>query len=224
LDDMPKPKPVAGADTLLLLLTHHWARDESIFRTEDDRLDYAAIDLFLAYTGGRPAEFVHASKGAASQDPLGDDECNSEASDDILDEDLFDGDEDVSDDDDDDNDDNDYTSDSDNEGYTKTPPNKETDSYRNLDSGRPSEIASVGTAEDPVDSSPMEVDEIPEAVSQVVNVEALGRLEEMRKWKALCYEDVRIWIVPNRTRGRRDVLAMEVFLRYHKGVDNKPKP
>lgn len=27
--------------------------------------------LFQAYTGGRPAEFVHASKGKASQDPLG---------------------------------------------------------------------------------------------------------------------------------------------------------
>lgn len=26
--------------------------------------------LFNAYTGGRPAEFVHASKGKASQDPL----------------------------------------------------------------------------------------------------------------------------------------------------------
>ena len=26
--------------------------------------------LFQAYTGGRPAEFVHASKGKASQDPL----------------------------------------------------------------------------------------------------------------------------------------------------------
>ncbi|KFY11348.1 hypothetical protein V491_07246 [Pseudogymnoascus sp. VKM F-3775] len=27
--------------------------------------------LIQAYTGGRPAEFVHASKGKASQDPLG---------------------------------------------------------------------------------------------------------------------------------------------------------
>jgi hypothetical protein len=27
--------------------------------------------LFQAYTGGRPAEFVHSSKGKASEDPLG---------------------------------------------------------------------------------------------------------------------------------------------------------
>src|SRR4051812_13179601 len=30
--------------------------------------------FFKAYTGGRPAEFVHSSKGKASQDPLGDEE------------------------------------------------------------------------------------------------------------------------------------------------------
>ena len=71
LDTTSKPKPVAGPDDLLLLLTHHWARDESVFPTEDDRHDVATIMLFQAYTGGRPAEFVHASKGKASQDPLG---------------------------------------------------------------------------------------------------------------------------------------------------------
>jgi hypothetical protein len=71
LDTTSKPKPVAGPDDLLLLLTQHWARDESVFPTEDDRHDVATIMLFQAYTGGRPAEFVHASKGKASEDPLG---------------------------------------------------------------------------------------------------------------------------------------------------------
>ncbi|TVY17612.1 hypothetical protein LARI1_G005247, partial [Lachnellula arida] len=59
LDEMPKPKPLAGVNTLLLLLIQHWARDESAFRTEDNRLDFPLITLFLAYTGGRPAEFVY---------------------------------------------------------------------------------------------------------------------------------------------------------------------
>jgi hypothetical protein len=58
-------------DDLLLLLVQHWARDKSVFPTEDDRLDVATIMLFQSYTGGRPAEFVHSSKGKASQDPLG---------------------------------------------------------------------------------------------------------------------------------------------------------
>jgi hypothetical protein len=58
LDTTSKPKPVAGPD-------------ESVFPTEDDRHDVATIMLFQAYTGARPAEFVHASKGKASQDPLG---------------------------------------------------------------------------------------------------------------------------------------------------------
>ena len=71
LDNTPKPKPVVGPDDLLLLLVQHWARDESVFPTEDDRHDLATIMLFNAYTGGRPAEFVHASKGKAGQDPLG---------------------------------------------------------------------------------------------------------------------------------------------------------
>lgn len=71
LDNTSKTKPVAGPDDLLLLLVHHWARDESVFPTEDDRHDIATIMLFQSYTGGRPAEFVHSSKGKASQDPLG---------------------------------------------------------------------------------------------------------------------------------------------------------
>jgi hypothetical protein len=72
LDTTAKPKPVVGPDDLLLLLVQHWARDKSVFPTEDDRHDTATIMLFKAYTGERPAEFVHASKGKASQDPLGD--------------------------------------------------------------------------------------------------------------------------------------------------------
>jgi hypothetical protein len=51
---MPKPKRLAGKDTFTSLLIHHWARDESIYRTEDDRLDTAAITLFLTYTGLDP--------------------------------------------------------------------------------------------------------------------------------------------------------------------------
>lgn len=78
LDIMPKSKPVARVDELLLLLTHHWARDESVYSIEDDRLDVATITLFLAYTGARPAEFVHASKGHASKDPLGEAEESEE--------------------------------------------------------------------------------------------------------------------------------------------------
>lgn len=71
LDSTSKPKLVVGPDDLLLLLVQHWARDESVFPTEDDRHDLATIMLFNAYTGGRPAEFVHALKGKASQDSLG---------------------------------------------------------------------------------------------------------------------------------------------------------
>jgi hypothetical protein len=62
---------VAGPDDLLLLLVEHWARDESVFPTENDRHDIATIMLFQSYTGGRLAEFVHLVKGKASEDPFG---------------------------------------------------------------------------------------------------------------------------------------------------------
>lgn len=51
-----------GADDLILLLTHHWARNRSIFPTKDQRLALAAIMLLLIYTGCRPAELVDAAK------------------------------------------------------------------------------------------------------------------------------------------------------------------
>jgi hypothetical protein len=71
-----KPKPVTGPDDLLLLLVQHWARDESIFPTEDDRLDLPTIMLFQSYTGCRPAELVHAPRGLGLQDPLDDEDTS----------------------------------------------------------------------------------------------------------------------------------------------------
>jgi hypothetical protein len=46
----------------------------------------------------------------------------------------------------------------------------------------------------------------------------------VREYKALCYEDIRLWIVQNPTRGERDLVAMEITLSHHKGADRKPKP
>jgi hypothetical protein len=45
-----------------------------------------------------------------------------------------------------------------------------------------------------------------------------------RRYKALCYEDIRLWIVQNPTLRERDLVAMEITLKYHKGADKKPKP
>jgi hypothetical protein len=52
----------------------------------------------------------------------------------------------------------------------------------------------------------------------------IGHTEPPRKHKALCYEDIILWIVKDPKMGERDVLAMEVYFRHHKGADNKPKP
>ncbi|ELR02067.1 hypothetical protein GMDG_05228 [Pseudogymnoascus destructans 20631-21] len=62
-----KAKPVLGADDILLLLTHLWARDTSVFPTEDQRLTTATIMLLSIYTGCRPAELVDALKRAGGK-------------------------------------------------------------------------------------------------------------------------------------------------------------
>jgi len=258
LDIMPKPKPVAGVDELLLLLAHHWTRDKSVFPTEDDRLDTAAITLFQAYTGGRPAEFVDASKGDACKDPLGEAEelqgCGQtaerpnpgselggagEAVDDLFDDDdeaLYKSyDEDIFDSDDDENwaekddvfYDNEEIFDSDNEGSAEdeTVPDRTVAGSSYTDSGYSSDKSDVTMTEDRADCYPVEVEDGSSPFQRREGAPALDDVEEeIRKWKVLCYEDITLWIVQNPKPGGRDRLAMEVFLRHHKGADNKPKP
>lgn len=48
--------------------------------------------------------------------------------------------------------------------------------------------------------------------------------EMIRLHKALCYEDIVLWAVKDPNCGGRDVLAMDVFFRHHKGAEKKPKP
>jgi hypothetical protein len=229
LDTTSKPKPVAGPDDLLLLLTHHWARDESVFPTEDDRHDIATIMLFQAYTGGRPAEFVHASKGRASQDPLGEaeeeskryyqkgnedhglarttetgvdfdyDDDSDAGNDPEFDDDVFDCSAEAED----------YTADDDD-----TFSDKAAEASVEPDSGYNSDGTDISMKE--YGSEPVQ------QKCDASEPDQFG--EATRAWKALCYEDIILWIVRNPQKGARDILAMEVSLRHHKGVDNKPKP
>lgn len=64
---MIKAKPVLGADDILLLLTHLWARDTSIFPTEDQQLILATMMLLSIYIGCRPAELADALKRAGGK-------------------------------------------------------------------------------------------------------------------------------------------------------------
>ena len=79
--------------------------------------------------------------------------------------------------------------------------------------------------EDTDDCSPVKVNAAGRPVQQNGDANELDEFGDVRrKYKALCYEDICLWIVKNPKKGERDVLAMEVHLRHHKGVDNKPKP
>jgi hypothetical protein len=211
-----KPKPVAGPDDLLLLLVQHWARDESVFPTEDDRHDVATIMLFQSYTGGRPAEFVHSSKGKASQDPLGEaeDANKREGLREATDEDY-----------DDESDAGDGPECDDDGLFSFSFGDDDTDGNADQDSGYNTDGTVVTMTEDTDDCYTAEVDELGEPVRQACDAAELDESgEATREYKALCYEDICLWIVQNPKRGERDLLAMEVSLRHHKGVDNKPKP
>jgi hypothetical protein len=192
---------VAGPDDLLLLLVQHWARDESVFPTEDDRHDVATIMLFLSYTGGRPAEFVHSSKGKASQDPLGEAEEASKAKqtrqragkgnnreDNIDDGFDYDDDSDAGDGPEFDIDD---LFDSDDEA------DEDIDEDAGNDSGYgTTEETDITMTEDVDDCYTAEVDELGEPVQQACNTAELDEFgEAIRKCKALCYEDICLWIV-----------------------------
>ncbi|KAJ6437937.1 cell cycle control protein cwf16 [Purpureocillium lavendulum] len=228
LDDQPKSKPVMGVDDLLLGLTHHWSRDRSVFPTEDDRLDLSAIMLFQAYTACRPAELVDGTKSRAGRDPMIDD---LEAEDFVP-----------------------AKSDSAHaiqstegvkyEARTRNTRRKlgatglarrrwEEDGF-NSDRGSESAYNSESVDASSADTSDTEYsDDDPEnAVTHKhkspeptpAQSEPHDDEEPVRKHKALCYEDIVLWIVQDPNKAGRDVLAMEVLFRHHKGADKKPKP
>ncbi len=163
--------------------------------------------LFQAYTGCRPAELVHAPRGRGLEDPLiGEDIHNAKLRPDI---------EGVAHDDE-----SDYGGDNDDSGYNSATGgdgrdiidevmdcdgdficDSDDDDFNDGDSDRTDDTATEQQTQDP--------DELRERV---------------REFKALCYEDIRLWVVKDPKRGERDLLAMEVTLRHHKGADNKPKP
>ncbi|TGO43983.1 hypothetical protein BCON_0678g00010 [Botryotinia convoluta] len=144
-------KPVLKADNLILLLTHHWARDTSIFPTEDQHLALATIMLLLIYTGYRPAELVHAAKGKISG-------CHQTYEDDNWDS-----------------------------GYENLDETKDDNPpYENLKPW----------------NNPQNSDYDDEDNDDIFT----------REYKALCYEDIRLWIVRNPAPGERDLLGRSLSL------------
>ncbi|KAM3562091.1 hypothetical protein MY1884_001997 [Beauveria asiatica] len=247
LDDQPGSKPVLSVDDLLLGLTHHWSRDRSVFPTEDDRLDLPTIMLFQAYTACRPAELVDGTKCRGADDPMLDDsdveDASDRAADDVV---VAGGGKSLPG--------NSGTSNRKmNQKWkpTTTPryepepesgPNAGSSLDDSLDvnlhdsvfdSNKESDDGESDDGSDGDDTSDIECDEN-EDVDMLPPESKVGQptttdeqdddKEIMRLHKALCYEDIVLWIVRDPNSGGRDVLAMEVLFRHHKGVDNKPKP
>ena len=214
---MPKEKPVLGVDDLLLGLVHHWSRDRSVFPTEDDRLDLATIMLFQSYTAARPAELVDGTKSKGRKDPLLDEPEDYGALDDTLDS-LEDMDIDSREDMDvDSREDMDIDFEEDEEDYVFDDDGNDTDTT--ADTELDDDTLDDNRLHDNAGSS-HEVEEAHECLEE--ETDKFG--DAIRKHKALCYEDITLWIVKDPKQGDRDVLAMEVYLRHHKGADRKPKP
>jgi hypothetical protein len=223
---------VTGPDDLLLLLVQHWARDESVFPTEDDRLDLPTIMLFQSYTGCRLVELVHAPRGRGLGDPL--DEKDTPETDfhretqEIEYDDESDDGNDINDSgfctDDDDSDVSGNAMDQEDDGLVDV----NIDVDHNDCSGYRSDGTDDTATEDTGGCYTTEVNGLEEPVRRSAGKHKTQELDEfgepVREYKALCYEDICLWVVKNPKRGDRDLLAMEVNLRHHKGADNKPKP
>ena len=221
LDELPGSKPVMGVDDLLLGLTHHWSRDRSVFPTEDDRLDLPCIMLFQAYTACRPAELVDGTKTRGGKDPLLDDLP------------VVDGNGAMA-----------AAAQTCPEPYAETlAPFKANCRERALQDEADSDsddADSIFDHDDGYESDSTDNTEFTPDLSDVwddrrVAAKLSGTLESntsnankdqdpVRRHKALCYEDLVLWIVKDPKGGQRDVLALEAFFRHHKGADNKPKP
>lgn len=235
LTDGPQDKPVMGVDDILAAFVVHWASDTSVYPTEDDRLDVPTIMLFEAYTACRPAELVDGTKTRGDSDPLRDDikkedietrnsgaedsdAEDSETEDDIFDEAVakeFDG-----YDTDDTECDSEYEVDKLQESRTFHRQNSHPESDSNMLHSNQNNCQSAALPEENVN--------LPHCNQQPRQLEKASEEEDcaeiFRKYKTLCYEDVVLWIVQDPGNAGRDVLAMEVMFRFHKGVDNKPKP
>ena len=183
--------------------------------------------LFQSYTGCRPAELVHAPRGRGLQDPLdGDDTHGAKVHLDL--EAAYDDESDYGDD----NDDSGYSSATEGDGRDVVDDVMDGDFICDSDDNGDFEYDSDRTddtaTKDTADCYTSEVN----ALGAPVRSSAVGQQtqdpdefrEPVREFKALCYEDVCLWVVKDPKRGDRDLLAMEVNLRHHKGADNKPKP
>ena len=218
-----------SVDDLLLGLTHHWSRDRSVFPTEDDRLDLATIMLFQAYTACRPAELVDGTKSRGATDPLLDDSdveelgSGKKALDDAAEPGLKRQ--------------RTALNSSKRAVSRKRKPvikiESEPASAADSDSND-SAFDSDGETDNDDTTDTEYTDDVEEDVDMLqtdqksshggATAEEGEDKERVRKHKAICYEDIVLWIVKDPNMGGRDVLAMEVFFRYHKGADRKPKP
>lgn len=211
-------------DDLLLGLTQHWSRDRSVFPTEDDRLDVPTIMLFQAYTACRPAELVDGTKRRGTEDRLLDD---SDVEDTKCSRRTVCGHRSL--------DHSGVMNHKQEDSTVKLPSDSESTSDSEFEDFTFSSSDEDGGDSDGDDRSDTEYNDDDKEDTDMLHaaqesphigdiVEEDTEEELTRRHKALCYEDIVLWIVKDRNSGGRDVLAMEVFFRYHKGVDNKPKP
>jgi hypothetical protein len=122
--------------------------------------------------------------------------------------------------------DDDIFFDSEDEGSNKDDDADEAiDGHGYSDSGYNSDGTDITITEDTEKCYTTKTDEFEKPQQKNLDAAEPGEFKKVkRKCKALCYEDICFWIVQNPRRGERDILAIEVYLQNHKGVDNKPKP
>ena len=58
LDTAPSEKPTMSFEDFTAIVHYHWQEDTNIFPTERQRVQFAFIVLFIAYTGSRPGALL----------------------------------------------------------------------------------------------------------------------------------------------------------------------
>ncbi|WJG35930.1 uncharacterized protein FOBCDRAFT_204726 [Fusarium oxysporum Fo47] len=86
--------------------------------------------------------------------------------------------------------------------------------------GYKTDTTEIGREEEEEEETPDEGDQRrrPAATPEVKTED-----NHIRLTKALCYEDLILWIIKDPKGGRRDILAIEVALKFYKNINRKPK-
>jgi hypothetical protein len=197
LDCSVQEKPVMNVDDIYLALHYHWVQDVTIYPDGRQRLQVSFLMLISAYTATRPGALVYVARNVKEYKS-----CPG-------------WDEDDNEDRDEENSENDEIDDNEDRDKGDVENDKMDDNEDgNKDSAENDEMDDTEDS----DKDNVKNDEMDDKIVKAF----LGHPDGIEPVKTLCYEDVNLLLLPN-PAGPRDLLALEIDLRYTKGHQRQTK-